>query len=30
MMDYFADIQQWAAEVLHINIPDPNEQGELF
>lgn len=30
MMDYFAAIQQWAAEVLLINIPDPNEQGVLF
>jgi hypothetical protein len=30
MMDYLAEIQQWAAEALRINIPDPNEQGELF
>jgi hypothetical protein len=29
MMDYFASIQQWAAETLLINIPDPNEQGEF-
>ena len=29
MMDYFSSIQQWAAETLLINIPDPNEQGEF-
>lgn len=29
MMDYFSLIQQWAAETLLINIPDPNEQGSF-
>lgn len=28
-MDYIAQIQQWAAEFLSIDIPDPNEQIEL-
>lgn len=30
MMDYIAQIQVWAAEVLAIRIPDPNQQAELF
>lgn len=30
MMDYIAEIQQWAAEYLSINIPDPGEQLEFF
>lgn len=29
-MDYLTKIQQWAAETFHINIPDPDEQGDLF
>jgi len=29
MMEYHAKIQQWAAEYLSINIPDPNQQLEL-
>ena len=29
MMDYFAQIQQWAAEYLNIQIPDPGEQIEI-
>lgn len=28
-MTYISDIQQWAAEVLHINIPDPNQQAQI-
>ena len=30
MMEFIADIQQWAAEFLDIYIPDPNEQIEFF
>lgn len=26
MMEFFADITQWAAEFLNIQIPEPNEQ----
>lgn len=26
MMDYFAEITQWAAEFLNVKIPEPNEQ----
>jgi len=26
MMEYFAQIQQWATEYLNIYIPDPNQQ----
>lgn len=29
MMEYFAEIQRWAAEYLNIEIPDPGEQTEL-
>lgn len=29
MMDYFAEIQTWAAIHLDIKIPDPNEQIQL-
>lgn len=29
MMDYFAEISQWAAEFLGVQIPEPNEQIEL-
>lgn len=29
-MDYLADIQKWAAEVLGIVVPDPGEQMEFF
>ena len=29
-MDYIAFIQQWAAENMELDIPDPNEQTELF
>lgn len=29
MMDYIASIQQWAAEFLNIDIPDPGEQLEF-
>lgn len=29
MMDYIAQIQQFAAEYLNTVIPDPNEQAEL-
>ena len=29
MMDYFAEIKQWAAEFLNVYIPDPNEQIEI-
>lgn len=28
--DYIARIQKWAAEYLHINIPDPNTQSKLW
>jgi len=28
-MEYLADIQRWAAEFLHIVIPDPGEQADL-
>ena len=28
-MDYIADIQQWAAEFLNIEIPDPGEQTKI-
>lgn len=30
MMDYITQIQQWAAECLSLNIPDPGEQLEFF
>lgn len=30
MMDYIAEIQQFAAEYLNVIIPDPNEQVEIF
>lgn len=30
MMDYFASVQQWAADFLFINIPDPGEQLEFW
>lgn len=26
MMDYFAEITQWAAEYLEVQVPQPNEQ----
>ena len=29
MMEYIADIQQWASEFLNIIIPNPNEQSNL-
>ena len=29
MMEYFAQIQQWATEYLNIYIPDPNQQTTL-
>ena len=29
MMDYFAEITQWAAEYLSIQIPQPNEQLKI-
>ena len=29
MMDYFAEITQWAAEWLNIQIPQPNEQLKI-
>jgi len=29
MMEYFAQIQQWAAEYLSIDIPSPGEQIEI-
>ena len=29
-MTFISDVQQWAAEFLNIQIPDPNEQIELF
>ena len=29
MMDYFAEITQWAAEYLNIQIPLPGEQTEI-
>ncbi len=29
-MDMIAEIQQWGAEYLNINIPSPNEQVEVF
>lgn len=29
-MDYIVSIQQWGAEFLGINIPDPNEQLNLI
>ena len=29
MMDYIASIQQWAAEFLGVEIPDPNQQIEI-
>ncbi len=29
MMDYIAQIQQFAAEFLNVNIPDPGEQIEM-
>jgi hypothetical protein len=28
-MEYIADIQQWAAEFLSIQIPDPGEQADM-
>lgn len=28
-MEYIADIQQFAAEFLHVTIPDPGEQADL-
>jgi len=28
-MKYYRDIQRWAAEFLHIYIPDPGEYGEF-
>ena len=28
-MDYIAEIQQWSAEILGINVPDPNQQADL-
>jgi hypothetical protein len=30
MMDYFAEITQWAAEFLNVQIPQPNEQIKLL
>ena len=30
MMEYFAEITQWAAEFLNINIPEPGEQIKLL
>lgn len=30
MMDFIADMQQWAIEALDLYIPDPNEQTEIF
>lgn len=30
MMDYFAQISQWAAEWLNIQIPEPEEQLKIF
>ena len=30
MMDYIAQIQQFAAEYLNITIPDPGEQSQLW
>jgi len=29
MMDYFAEITQWAAEYLNVQIPQPNEQLKI-
>jgi hypothetical protein len=29
MMEYFAQIQQWASEYLGVVIPSPNEQMEI-
>jgi len=29
MMDYFAEITQWAAEFLNVQIPLPGEQIEI-
>jgi hypothetical protein len=29
MMDYIAQVQQFAAEFLNVNIPDPGEQTTL-
>lgn len=28
-MKYYRDIQQWAAEFLHVYIPDPGEYGDF-
>ena len=28
-MDFVASVQQWAAEFLNVQIPDPNEQLEI-
>jgi len=30
MMDYIAQIQQFAAEYLNVTIPDPGQQAEFF
>jgi len=30
MMDYFAQITQWSAEWLNIQIPEPEEQLKIF
>lgn len=29
-MDMIAEIQQWAAEYLNVNVPDPGEQITIF
>jgi len=29
MMDYFAEITQWSAEYLNVQIPQPNEQMQM-
>lgn len=30
MMEYFAEITQWAAEFLGVQIPEPGEQIKLL
>jgi hypothetical protein len=29
-MDFLSDVQRWSSEFLHVTIPNPNEQTELF